>query len=328
MKIAIIEPLGIDEKAVEKLKQDFLPENIELVYYNSAPQDDEEKIKRSEDADIVMLANMPLRKNVLEKCSKLKMISVAFTGVDHIDMDYCKANDIMVCNCSGYANEAVCELVFGMVVDLYRNIFAADEAVRTGKTKVGLSQFELCGKKFGIIGAGAIGLKVANVAKAFGCDVYVYSRTPKDIDGIKFVSLDDLLSICDVVSVHVPLTKQTKDLINAENITKMKPTSLLINTARGPVVNAKALADALKNNIIAGAGVDVFDNEPPIAMDNPLLNAPNVVLTPHIGFATKEAMEKAKAAAKTAASEIELAKVEAEIGMLAEQLRILQRIKH
>ena len=292
MKIAIIEPLGIDEKAVEKLKQDFLPENIELVYYNSAPQDDEGKIKRSEDADIVMLANMPLRKNVLEKCSKLKMISVAFTGVDHIDMDYCKANDIMVCNCSGYANEAVCELVFGMVVDLYRNIFAADEAVRTGKTKVGLSQFELCGKKFGIIGAGAIGLKVANVAKAFGCDVYVYSRTPKDIDGIKFVSLDDLLSICDVVSVHVPLTKQTKDLINAENITKMKPTSLLINTARGPVVNAKALADALKNNIIAGAGVDVFDNEPPIAMDNPLLNAPNVVLTPHIGFATKEAMEK------------------------------------
>lgn len=258
MKIAIIEPLGIDEKAVEKLKQDFLPENIELVYYNSAPQDDEEKIKRSEDADIVMLANMPLRKNVLEKCSKLKMISVAFTGVDHIDMDYCKANDIMVCNCSGYANEAVCELVFGMVVDLYRNIFAADEAVRTGKTKVGLSQFELCGKKFGIIGAGAIGLKVANVAKAFGCDVYVYSRTPKDIDGIKFVSLDDLLSICDVVSVHVPLTKQTKDLINAENITKMKPTSLLINTARGPVVNAKALADALKNNIIAGAGVDVL----------------------------------------------------------------------
>lgn len=292
MKIAIIEPLGIDEKAVEKLKQDFLLENIELVYYNSAPQDDEEKIKRSEDADIVMLANMPLRKNVLEKCSKLKMISVAFTGVDHIDMDYCKANDIMVCNCSGYANEAVCELVFGMVVDLYRNIFAADEAVRTGKTKAGLSQFELCGKKFGIIGAGAIGLKVANVAKAFGCDVYVYSRTPKDIDGIKFVSLDDLLSICDVVSVHVPLTKQTKDLINAENITKMKPTSLLINTARGSVVNAKALADALKNNIIAGAGVDVFDNEPPIAMDNPLLNAPNVVLTPHIGFATKEAMEK------------------------------------
>ena len=292
MKIAIIEPLGIDEKAVEKLKQDFLPENIELVYYNSAPQDDEEKIKRSEDADIVMLANMPLCKNVLEKCSKLKMISVAFTGVDHIDMDYCKANDIMVCNCSGYANEAVCELVFGMIVDLYRNIFAADEAVRTGKTKVGLSQFELCGKKFGIIGAGAIGLKVANVAKAFGCDVYVYSRTSKDIDGIKFVSLDDLLSICDVISVHVPLTKQTKDLINAENITKMKPTSLLINTARGPVVNAKALADALKNNIIAGAGVDVFDNEPPIAMDNPLLNAPNVVLTPHIGFATKEAMEK------------------------------------
>ena len=108
----------------------------------------------------------------------------------------------------------------------------------------------------------------------------------------KFVSLDELLSMCDIVSVHVPLTKKTKDLINAENITKMKSTALLINTARGPVVNAKALAEALKNGIIAGAGVDVFDNEPPIVADNPLLSAPNVVLTPHIGFATAEAMQK------------------------------------
>lgn len=292
MKIAIVEPLGIDEKAVEKLQQEFLPHSIELVYYNSAPKDDAEKIERSEDADIVMLANMPFGKNILEKCSKLKMLSVAFTGVDHVDMNYCKEKNIMVCNCSGYANEAVSELVFGMVIDLYRSIFAADNAVRSDKTKAGLEQFEVCGKKFGIVGAGAIGLKVANLAKAFGCEVYAYSRTPKNVDGVKFVSLDELLSMCDIVSVHVPLTKKTKDLINAENITKMKSTALLINTARGPVVNAKALAEALKNGIIAGAGVDVFDNEPPIVADNPLLSAPNVVLTPHIGFATAEAMQK------------------------------------
>ena len=292
MKVAIVEPLGIDEKTVEKLQKEFLPHSIELVYYNSAPKDDAEKIERSEDADIVMLANMPFGKNILEKCSKLKMLSVAFTGVDHVDMNYCKEKNIMVCNCSGYANEAVSELVFGMVIDLYRSIFAADNAVRSDKTKAGLEQFEVCGKKFGIVGAGAIGLKVANLAKAFGCEVYAYSRTPKNVDGVKFVSLDELLSMCDIVSVHVPLTKKTKDLINAENITKMKSTALLINTARGPVVNAKALAEALKNGIIAGAGVDVFDNEPPIVADNPLLSAPNVVLTPHIGFATAEAMQK------------------------------------
>lgn len=292
MKVAIVEPLGIDEKTVEKLQQEFLPHSIELVYYNSTPKDDAKKIERSEDADIVMLANMPFGKNILEKCSKLKMLSVAFTGVDHVDMNYCKEKNIMVCNCSGYANEAVSELVFGMVIDLYRSIFAADNAVRSDKTKAGLEQFEVCGKKFGIVGAGAIGLKVANLAKAFGCEVYAYSRTPKNVDGVKFVSLDELLSMCDIVSVHVPLTKKTKDLINAENITKMKSTALLINTARGPVVNAKALAEALKNGIIAGAGVDVFDNEPPIVADNPLLSAPNVVLTPHIGFATAEAMQK------------------------------------
>lgn len=292
MKIAIVEPLGIDEKAVEKLQQEFLPKDIELVYYNTAPADDAEKIRRAAGAQIVMLANMPFRKNVLEKCTDLKMLSVAFTGVDHVDMDYCRENDIMVCNCSGYANEAVSELVFGMIINLYRSIFAADKAVRSGGTKKGLMQIELCKKRFGIIGAGAIGLKMARLAEAFGCEVYAYSRTPKNIEGMKFVGLDELLATCDIVSVHVPLTPQTKDLINAENIVKMKPNAILINTARGPVVNAKVLADALKNGTIAGAGVDVFDVEPPLAGDNPLLDAPHTVLTPHIGFATQEAMQK------------------------------------
>lgn len=292
MKIAIVEPLGIDEKAVEKLQQEFLPKDIELVYYNTAPADDAEKIRRAAGAQIVMLANMPFRKNVLEKCTDLKMLSVAFTGVDHVDMDYCRENDIMVCNCSGYANEAVSELVFGMIINLYRSIFAADKAVRSGGTKKGLMQIELCKKRFGIIGAGAIGLKMARLAEAFGCEVYAYSRTPKNIEGMKFVGLDELLATCDIVSVHVPLTPQTKDLINAENIVKMKPNAILINTARGPVVNAKVLADALKNGTIAGEGVDVFDVEPPLAGDNPLLDAPHTVLTPHIGFATQEAMQK------------------------------------
>ncbi len=292
MKIAIIEPLGISVEQVNKLKDESLPKDVELVYYNSAPQDDAEKISRGRDADIIVIANMPFRENVLSHCTNLKLLSVAFTGVDHVDMAYCKEHDITVCNCSGYANEAVSELVFGLIIDLYRNIFAADKAVREGKTKSGLSQFELCKKKFGIVGSGAIGLKTAALAQAFGCEVYAYSRTAKNIPGIKFVSLDELLSVCDIVSLHVPLTEQTKGLINENNIAKMKKNAVLINTARGPVVDAKALANALNDKQIAGAGIDVFDTEPPIDSDNPLLGAPNVVLTPHIGFATQEAMEK------------------------------------
>lgn len=292
MKIAIVEPLGIDKQSVEKLQNEFLPKDIELIYYDTIPKDDAEKIRRSENAQIIMLANMPFGRNILEKCPELKMLSVAFTGVDHVNMDYCREKNILVCNCSGYANEAVSELVFGMIIDLYRSIFAADDAVRTGKTKAGLKQLELCGKNFGIIGAGAIGLKVANLAKAFGCKVYAYSRTPKNIEGVKFVGLDELLSICDIVSVHVPLTEETRDLINADNIAKMKSTAVLINTARGPVVNENALAEALNNRVIAGAGIDVFNNEPPIDKNNPLIGVSNVVLTPHIGFATKEAMQK------------------------------------
>lgn len=292
MKIAIIEPLGIEQNEVDKLKQQFLSAEDEIIYYNSAPKDDGEKISRASGADVVIIANTPFRENVLAHCSNLKLLSVAFTGVDHVDMDYCKEHNILVCNCSGYANEAVSELVFGLIIDLYRNILAADKAVRNGKTKAGLPQFELCHKKFGIIGAGAIGLKTAMIAKAFGCEVYAYSRTKKDIAGIKFVDLDELLSICDIVSLHVPLTKQTKGLINEHNIAKMKTNAILINTARGPVVDTKALANALTTGKIAGAGVDVFDTEPPIAGDNPLLSAPNVVLTPHLGFATQEAMVK------------------------------------
>lgn len=293
MKIAIIEPLSISEKEVNELKFKFLPADVELVYYNSAPKDDNEKILRANGADVVIIANTAFGRNVLQNCPDLKLLSVAFTGVDHVDMDFCKAHNIMVCNCSGYANESVSELVFGLIIRLYRDLFNADKAVRDGQTKSVLApQFELAGKNFGIVGAGAIGLKVASVAKAFGCNVYAYSRTPKNIEGIKFVSLDELLSVCDIISVHVPLNKSTKDLINAQNIIKMKANAILINTARGPVVNANALAKALKEHTIAGAGIDVFDTEPPIAKTNPLLSAPNIVLTPHIGFATTEAMIK------------------------------------
>jgi len=135
-------------------------------------------------------------------------------------------------------------------------------------------------------------MKTARLAQAFGCEVYAYSHTAKEITGVKFVDLNTLLEKCDIVSLHVPLTAETKGLINKENIARMKNNAILINTARGPVVDSEALAKALQTNAIAGAAIDVFENEPPINAQHVLLQSPHVLLAPHIGFATQEAMEK------------------------------------
>ena len=292
MKLVITEPLGISEAQAEVLKKEYLPADLEMVYCNTPPKDDAEKAARAQGAELVMLANMPFKENVLKELKDVKLLSVAFTGVDHVGMDYCKEHGIVVSNCSGYANEAVSELAIGLTLALYRRMIASDKAVREGKTRAGLLGIELSGKTFGVIGAGAIGKRTIALAKAFGCEVVFYNRGKTEIEGAKFVELDELLAVSDVISLHVPLTAETKGLIGAKEIAKMKKTALLINAARGPVVDSKALADALKEGRIAGAGIDVFEGEPPIAGDHPLLNAPNVILAPHIGFATQEAMEK------------------------------------
>ena len=153
--------------------------------------------------------------------------------------------------------------------------------------------FELAGKTFGIVGTGAIGLRVAVLARAFGCKVIAYSRTEKQEAlelGVRYRSLEEVMAQSDIVSLHVPATAQTKGLISAEMIARMKPGALLINTARGPVVDSAALADALKAGRIAGAGIDVFETKPPIPEDHPLCSAPNTLLTPHVAFATEESM--------------------------------------
>lgn len=292
MKLVIIEPLGVPEEKLLALANETLGNTLEIIYYDTRTEDSEELIRRGQDADIIAVSNLPLKQEVIEACPHLKMIAVAFTGVDHIPVATCKARGITVCNCAGYSNAAVCDLVFGMIVSLYRNIIPCNQVVREGGTKAGLIGPELEGKKFGIIGTGAIGMRVAHVAKAFGCDVYAYSRTPKDIEGISYVDLDTLLRTCDIISLHVPLTQETMHLINEEKLALMKPNALLINTARGPVVDSTALANALKSGTIAGAGIDVFEVEPPVAVDHPLFHAPNTLLTPHIAFATHEALEK------------------------------------
>ena len=245
MKLVIIEPLGVNDEKLLAMAKDMLPSDIEIVYYNTRVTDTETLIERGKDADIIAVSNLPMNADVINGCKNLKMLSVAFTGVDHIAMDACKANGVLVSNCAGYSTVAVADLVFGMVIALYRNMVPCNEVVRKGGTKDGLVGFELEGKKFGVIGTGAIGLRVAAIAQAFGCEVFAYSRTKKEIPGITYVDMDTLLSTCDIVSLHTPLNPQTRGLIGKDQLALMKPSALLINTSRGPVVDSDALADAL-----------------------------------------------------------------------------------
>lgn len=292
MKIVIIEPLGVEKEKLLEIARESLSKDVEIVYYDTRITDTERLIERGKDADVLVVANLPLSEEFIKNCTKLKLISVAFTGVDHIPLELCKKKGICVCNCAGYSTAAVSDLVFGMLISLYRKIAQCDTAVRNEGTKDGLVGFELEGKKFGIIGAGAIGTRVAHIAKAFGCEVYAYSRTKKEIEGVKFVTLEELLSDCDIVSLHVPLKKETTHLIDKEKLALMKENAVLINTARGPVVDSEALAEALNEEKIAGACVDVFEKEPPVAAEHPLFHAKNILVTPHVAFATKEAMVK------------------------------------
>ncbi|MEF9954915.1 MAG: 2-hydroxyacid dehydrogenase [Clostridium sp.] len=292
MRLVIIEPLGVDSEKLLNLAKHILPQELEITYYDTRVTDTETLIKRGRDADIIAVSNLPMNREVIEGCKNLKMLSVAFTGLDHIALDACKEHGILVSNCAGYSTAAVSDLVFGMIISLYRKMAACDTAVRNEGTKDGLVGFELEGKKFGVIGTGAIGLRVASIARAFGCEVYAYSRTVRNVDNIRYVTLDTLLSTCDIVSLHVPLTDETRGLIGREQLALMNKNAILINTARGPVVDSDALADALNLEQIAGAGIDVFETEPPINKTHPLLNAKNAVVTPHVAFATKEALEK------------------------------------
>lgn len=292
MKLVIIEPLGVDQNKLLSMAQAVLPQDIEITYYDTRVSDTDTLISRGRDADIIAVSNLPLNADVINGCTNLKMLTVAFTGVDHIAMDACRQKGITVCNCAGYSTAAVADLVFGMVVALYRNLIPCNEAVRRQGTKEGLIGFELEGKTFGIIGTGAIGLRVASIAQAFGCRVLAYSRTKKDVPGITYTDLETLLKNSDIVSLHTPLTPETRGLIGEKELSSMKPSAILINTARGPVVDSAALADALNCGKIAGAGVDVFEMEPPVPADHPLLNAKNLIATPHVAFATREALVK------------------------------------
>lgn len=292
MKITMIEPIGISKEQAEQVFGELLSQGHELVYCGE-PLSIQEKLERAADAEILIVANTPLPGEVIRTAQKLKMIAVAFTGVDHIPMELCRERGITVCNAQGYCTHAVAELTFGLAIACMRQILACDTLTRTEKTKAGHIGNELYGKTFGIVGTGAIGSCVARIAGAFGCRVLGYSRSQRQEAleaGVEYTDLKDLLQRSDIVSLHVPLTAETRHLIDRENISCMKPGAVLINVARGDVVDSDALAEALNAGRLGAAGIDVFEQEPPVDAGHPLLHAKNTVVTPHVAFATKESM--------------------------------------
>lgn len=292
MKIVLLEGLGVSDHVIEQHAHKLEEMGHTFVAY---PKNTDPVIQaeRSRDADVIMLANMPLAPSVLEEAKSLKFIDIAFTGVNHIPMAEAKKRGIAVSNASGYATQAVAELCIRFMIQLLRNVNKTEERCRNGGTKEGLVGRLLWGKTVGIVGAGAIGKRVAALCKAFGCTVLAYNKSTVSDPAIdEQVSLEVLLNRADIVSLHCPLTADTKGMIGREQLALLKKSALLINTARGGVLDAVTLAEALENGSIAGAACDVFETEPPLTADHPLLHCPNTIVTPHIAFASVESMEQ------------------------------------
>lgn len=292
MNIVLLEPLGVPEA----LLHDYVAPLLEAGHtFTAYPRDPDPRVQlqRAGDADVIILANLPLTGEVISGCPNLKFIDVAFTGVDHVDLEAARACGVKVSNAAGYSTQAVAELTLSLMLSLLRNVPQVEARCRAGGTKDGLVGQELCGKTVGIVGLGAIGTRTARLCEAFGCRVLGYKRhiTGTEPPFVEMVSLEELLARSDLVSLHCPLNGESRGLMGQENLSRMKRGAYLINTARGPVVDGQALADALACGHLAGAGIDVFETEPPLPPEHPLFHAPNAILTPHVAFASAESME-------------------------------------
>lgn len=296
MKITVLD--GYTENPGD-LSWDWLKECGECTIYDRTPP---ELIKeRCRGCDIIITNKTPLRKSLLETLPELKYIGLLSTGFNIVDWEYCKEKGIPVCNIPSYSTNAVAQLVFALILEHTNAVALHSQSVHGGEWsackdfcywKAPLS--ELNGKTIGIIGFGKIGKAVAKIADAFGMRVLASTNHPAPIENVEFCDKDRLLAESDFVSLHCPLTPLTEGMVNADFLSKMKRSAILINTSRGQVVDEKALAYALENGIIAGAGLDVLETEPPKA-DCPLIGAKNCFITPHIawaGFETRERLMK------------------------------------
>ncbi|NVD97347.1 D-2-hydroxyacid dehydrogenase [Massilia sp. BJB1822] len=254
---------------------------------------------RLQGAAIAVTNKVALRAETLAQLPQLKMIAVAATGTDNVDLAAARERGIVVSNIRNYATAALPEHTFALILALRRNLLAYRADIEAGlwQRSERFCLFhhpirDLHGSRLGLLGYGALGQGVAQLGKAFGMEVLVHTRSPINDDSVRSVGWDELLETSDVLSLHAPLTEQTRNIIGAAELARMKRDALLINTARGGLVDETALAQALRSGVIAGAGFDVLSKEPPLP-DNPLLNLrlPNFLLTPHSAWASGQAMQ-------------------------------------
>ena len=265
----------------------------ELTVYDRTPAD--EVAQRIAQADIVFTNKAPITKESMDAAPNLKWIGILATGYNIVDVQAAREKGIPVANVPGYSTDSVAQLVFAHLLEVCHHVGEHTRAVSEGEW-VNSKDFvfwnypliELKGKTFGILGYGSIGKAVAKIARAFGMKVIAHSRREFQDNEVECVSLDELLSRSDVLSLHCPLFEETKGIINAQNIAKMKDTAILINTARGPLINEQDVTDALNAGKLGYACIDVVNVEP-MKRDNPLLKAKNCLFTPHIGWAPYEA---------------------------------------
>ena len=253
-------------------------------------------IRRIGDADIILLNKTPITESVLAACPNLKLICVLATGYNVVDCAAAAKRGISVCNVPGYGTNAVAQFTFALLLELCNRVGLHSDSVHSGEWSAcpdfcywKTPQMELFGKTLGIIGYGTIGKAVGKIAEAFGMRVLKYSRT--HYDGIDYVDLETLLKESDVVTLHAPLFPETRHIINRDTVALMKDGAILLNTARGPLIDEAAVAEALKTGKLRGAAMDVVDSEP-IPAASPLLTAPNCIITPHMAWAPLEARQR------------------------------------
>ena len=288
MKLVVIEPIGIEKTRIENVLAEALP-SVEVVVYEDRAEGDA-LLRRGLDAGCILVANQKIPPEIYRAWTRLTHLFVAFTGLDHVPLEELKARGVAVDHASGYSDIAVSEHVIALVLAYFRRIPENDKRTRTGGVETVPGE-EIAGKTVGIIGLGKIGRRTATLFLAFGARVIFYNRSEKSLDGAESVSLDRLLRESDIVSLHLPLNDETRRFFGDAELSKMKKSAVLINCARGAIVDEAALTSALEEKRIRAALVDVFTDEPPIA-DRKLLTFPDTVLTPHIAFFTQEALER------------------------------------
>ncbi|ACS90073.1 D-2-hydroxyacid dehydrogenase [Thermococcus sibiricus] len=290
MKVLVAAPLH--EKAIEVLKNAGLE-----VVYEEYPDQDRLKELVKDVSGIIVRSKPKVTKEIIDAAPSLKVIARAGVGLDNVDVEYAKSKGIEVVNAPTASSRSVAELAVALMFNIARKVAFADRKIREGAwPKKQCMGFELEGKTLGIIGFGRIGYNVGKIAKTIGMNVLLYDvyknyERAKEI-GAEFVELEYLLKNSDVITIHVPLLESTYHLINEEKLKLMKSTAVLINTSRGPIVDTNALVKALEEGWIAGAALDVFEEEP-LPKDHPLTKFDNVILTPHIGASTVEAQARA-----------------------------------